>query len=95
MTYNTIALIQRDPTIRDRVSACVAVERIANPPEQWVADRAWQLATQPGWAEAWESAVASHANDENYSPGADDAAITDGMILSAVQTIQEVQDAVA
>lgn len=87
MTYNTIALIQRDPTIRDRVAACVAVEEIANPPEQWVADNAWRLATQPGWAEAWESAVAGHSDDQDYNPAADDAAITDLMILAAVQAI--------
>lgn len=85
--YMTIAEIQRDPYMRDRVSACVAVEWTPSMPESWVASHSWELATQPGWAAAWESAVASHPDDEGYRPGADEAVITDGMILSAVQSI--------
>jgi hypothetical protein len=39
------------------------------------------LAATPGWAEAWESAVAGGI----VSPGSDPGVITDGMILAAVQ----------
>lgn len=87
MTYAIIATIQRDPDIRDRVAACVAVEGLSPSPDQWAAENAWKLAAQPGWAAAWGSALASHAGEEAYAPGVDESVITDGMILSAVQSI--------
>jgi len=86
MTYKTVSIIQKDPNIRDRVSACIAIEDVALYPEQWGADHAWDLAAQPGWASAWESSLAAHP-EEDYEPGNDEAVITDGMILSAVQAI--------
>ena len=87
MTYQTIALIQRDPSIRDRVSACVSKEGVSPSPEQWVADHAWQLAARDGWADEWEAAKAANTSAENYEPGGDERAITDAMILTAVQEI--------
>lgn len=87
MTYAIVATICRDTDISRRVAACVAIERVSPTPEQWVAENAWTLAAQPGWAAAWGSALASHAGDETYSPGSDESVITDGMILSAVQSI--------
>ena len=41
----------------------------------------WQCAAEPGWGEAWESAIAGGTTDIGNDPGV----ITDGMILSAVQ----------
>ena len=87
MSYATVAVIRQDPWISDRVAACVALEGIPGRPEEWPIEHAWELATQPGWAAAWESALAAHANDPSYRPGADEAVITDAQILSAVQTI--------
>lgn len=85
MTYATVARIQGDPDLRERVAACVAVERISIYPEQWVTENAWPLASQPGWATAWESALIGA--EEGYHPGGDESVITDGMILSAVQAL--------
>lgn len=87
MTYATVATMRGDYNLSQRVSACVAIEGIASFPEQWAADHSWVLAAQPGWAEAWESSLAGHADDPSYAPGRDEAVITDGMILSAVQSL--------
>lgn len=88
MSYLTISTIRQDPWIRDRVAACVAVEKLSDQPVQWAVDHAWKMAAQPGWAAAWESALAAHPDgDPDYHPGADGAVITDGMILAAVQLL--------
>ena len=52
--------------------------------------RVWGAA--PGWDAAWESAKVSHPDDDDpntppYDPGADEAVITDGQILSQVQAM--------
>jgi hypothetical protein len=52
-------------------------------PENWAFRNSLLLAAQPGWSQAWESAVAAG----NPAPGGDAAVITDGMILSAVQAL--------
>lgn len=84
MSYATIATIQSDFHLHRRVTACVAAEKINAPDyEAWANEHRWQLATQPGWATAWESAV--EVQVEN--PGADPGVITDAMILAAVQSL--------
>jgi hypothetical protein len=83
MSYLTISRIAADPSIRLRCAACAAVERIPNP-ENWAYRSSLLLAAQPGWSEAWESAVAAG----NEQPGADPAVITDGMVLAAVQAVR-------
>jgi len=50
---------------------------------EWVDANVWTIVSSPGWALAWESALAGG----NPNPGSDDAVITDGMILSAVQPL--------
>lgn len=85
MSYATIATIQEDFALRRRINACAADEGIADP-EQWVLGHTWELAVQPGWAAAWESALASGIE----SPGRREDVISDGMLLSAVQSIQAV-----
>lgn len=52
-------------------------------PSYWVQERAWKFSAQPGWVDAYKYAVDS--GDEE--PGANEGAITDGMILSAVQAL--------
>ena len=83
MSFASVAAIRQDPWIRDRVMACVAVEGIGEP-EAWIAAHAWEIAAQPGWAVAWDSALAGDID----RPGANPAVITDGQILAAVQAIQ-------
>lgn len=87
MSYATVSNIRRDPWVRERVTACAAIEGVGDP-DQWASDRAWALAAQPGWAEAWESALAAHPED-GYLPGQDEAVITDQHILAAVQSLRE------
>lgn len=82
MTYKTIAVMADDESLNSRVTAAVASEHILDP-EGWLYPRRWSVASQPGWAAAWESAVASGIED----PGGDEGVITDGMILSGVQFI--------
>lgn len=84
MTYSTIADIAADPYILRRITAAAAQERKPRPYDQWAYNYRWDIASSPGWAEAWESAVAAGVS----SPGNDPAVITDGMILSAVQPIE-------
>jgi hypothetical protein len=82
MTYWDISTMARSTDLTAREQAAAAQE-LAGDPYQWVQDNALRLAAQPGWAEAWASALAA----ENPNPGRDPAVITDGMILSAVQAL--------
>lgn len=86
MSYLSVAAIKQNSWLRVRIAACVAVEDVSELPEEWVQDRLWALAAQPGWAQAWDSALAAHPED-SYEPGKDEAVITDGMILAAVQAL--------
>jgi hypothetical protein len=82
VSYLTISILAADPSIRLRCSACAAVEGVPDP-ENWAFRNSLLLAAQPGWSQAWESAVAAG----NPAPGGVAAVITDGMILSAVQAL--------
>jgi hypothetical protein len=86
MSYLTVSRIASDPFMRLRCGACAAVERIPDP-ENWAFKKSLLLAAQPGWSEAWESALASGVEH----PGADPGVITDGMILAAVQALLGVE----
>jgi hypothetical protein len=83
MSYLTVSRIAADPFMRLRCGACAAVEGIPDP-ENWAFRNSLLLASQPGWSEAWDSALAAG----NEQPGADEAVITDGMILAAVQALR-------
>jgi hypothetical protein len=84
MSYNNIAEVAHSGALRERIAACAAVEGITYPhPTEWADHHQWQLAASPGWGDAWAYALASDTAD----PGADEAVITDGMILAAVQEI--------
>jgi hypothetical protein len=82
--------MQSSASLRDRSAAAVAAEVAAGNTEgdtqyagQWAAQRAWDLAATPGWAEKWDSAEAAGITD----PGASDAVITDADLLSRVQQL--------
>jgi hypothetical protein len=70
----------------NRVAQAAATEGFSDP-DSWTAAHRRTWAASPGWDSAWESAYASHPDDPDYQPGTDEAVITDGMILSAVQAI--------
>jgi hypothetical protein len=81
MSYATIAAMTANGSLIQRLTAAAAEEEKSVPYSQWVMDHIWDLAATPGWAAAWESALAGGVAD----PGADESVITDGMILAAVQ----------
>lgn len=93
MSYLDVAELRDDGNIARRIMACVAVEGIDVEPGVWVTEHSWEFAAQPGWADAWASAKAGHADDDAYQPGRDGSVITDAMILSAVQSIQQTVEA--
>ena len=87
MSYLSISQAATDPQLRVRIAACIAQEGAIGTSIQegalYKADTIqWQCAAEPGWGEAWESAVASGTVPD---PGSDPAVISDGMILTAVQ----------
>jgi hypothetical protein len=84
MTYTTIAALATDNALFRRLVAAAAQEGKSDQVEAWVSERRWQFAATPGWAEAWESAMAAGDN----SPGSRNDVITDGMILAVVQPME-------
>ena len=80
MTYLTHATIAYSPAIRGRVTACAAREGADDPP-RWANAVIWTLPTSE-WIAAWASMEAA---DPGGDHGANEAGVTDGMILSAVQ----------
>ena len=87
MSYFSISELHKDDDFRGRIGACAQTEErvpnVSGAVEQWVADYAWEIASAPGFGDAYESAVVGGIE----RPGADPAVITDAMILSAVQAI--------
>jgi len=83
LTQNTIA---NNGFMFGRISQAAAEEGLASP-EGWTSDNRRIWAASPGWDDAWESAIVSHPDDPEYDPGADEAVITDGMILAQVQAM--------
>ncbi|HPJ19221.1 MAG TPA: hypothetical protein PLQ14_06925 [Actinomycetota bacterium] len=85
MSYQSIAQAAQNLNLKLRIAACVATQ--PDVPDNWwpipAADRLqWACAGEPGWGEAWESAVLNpDITDVGNNPGV----ITDAMILSAVQ----------
>jgi hypothetical protein len=86
MTYLDQNEIASSQTMFNRVAQCAAEQGEATP-DVWTNEHRRQWAATPGWADAWASAQASHPNQSGYDPGADDAVITDGMILAQVQAM--------
>lgn len=83
MSYSTQADLADDGHMRRRVVACAASEGISNP-ESWASEQRWALSASPGWVSAYASALAA----EKERPGDDEAVISDGMILAAVQALR-------
>jgi hypothetical protein len=93
MSYLDQSEIAGNAFMFSRVAQCAAQQGEADP-DSWtnVNRRIW--AASPGWDAAWASAQAAHESDPPpgpgetaYDPGADEAVITDQMILSQVQSM--------
>jgi len=82
MSYKTVADMAESFSLTRRLNAGAATESITDP-VSWVNAHRWELASSPGWDAAWNSAVAGGDAD----PGANDAVVTDPMILAAVQAL--------
>ena len=101
MSYLTQNEIAQSLTMTNRVAQAYADEvfdaygpidpqtQRTKDPDRWAADERRYWASAPGWSEAWESAIASHPPEDfpDYDPGADPGVITDGMVLSQVQSM--------
>lgn len=87
MAFYDVSLLARDQDFLSRVSACYAQEtplgQLTTDPHQWAVQHQWDLASAPGFGDAYASALAS----DNPAPGQDPSVITDPQILSAVQTL--------
>lgn len=87
MSYLNQSLIASNMSMYARIAQCAAEENIPEP-DAWTNTNRREWASAPGWDDAWASALASHEDDPQYDPGADEAVITDAMILSQVQSMQ-------
>lgn len=92
--YLAMSQIANDALMVERVRSCTtqqnALGSISVPdPIVWADENRYVWAASPGWAGAWDSALAAHPPDDepNYRPGGDPAVITDGQILSTVQAL--------
>lgn len=84
MSYWIISQMSLDSDLSSREAACFAQERFSRQdPVTWAVEHAMDLASEPGWAEAYESALAANV----AHPGKDEGVITDTMILSGVQEV--------
>jgi hypothetical protein len=82
VSYATIHQCANDAAFVDRVTACIAQEGDANPVAA-LGNVIWPVASKSDIEAAYASALAA----ANPNPGGDEAVISDGMILSAVQSI--------
>jgi hypothetical protein len=87
MAYNDVALLANDQGFISRTAAAYATETLSDAdhdyPVDWANQHSWDLAAQPGFGDAYASALASGTPD----PGTDPAVISDAMILSGIQAI--------
>lgn len=91
MSYLTQNEIASNSPMFWRVAQAAAEEGTPNP-DEWTNDNRRLWGAAPGWDDAWASARVAHPEPE-YDPGMDEAVITDGMILSQVQSMQGNQEA--
>jgi hypothetical protein len=83
MGYTEIAVLHSDPEFLQRVAACYSTQTGTDDPDTWATRHAWDMAAQPGFGDAYASAVAGGIEH----PGANPSVISDAQILSAVQSI--------
>ena len=83
MTYANIAAITESASLQRRLQACAAEQQKPKPYGEWVYNHIWDIASAPGWAAKWASALAGGVTD----PGANEGVITDADILAVIQTM--------
>lgn len=86
MAYADVSALAQDGDFIMRTTACAAVEGIGSAEEsvnQWVANHQWDMAAMPGFGDKYASALAGGIP----RPGLDQSVISDGEILSAVQSL--------
>lgn len=86
MGYFDVSELAANTDFLNRVAACYAVETplgTGELPPQWATEHSWDMASAPGFGDAYASAVAGGVP----RPGADPSVITDAQILSAVQAV--------
>ena len=86
MAYYDVSVLANDGDFASRTMACIAIEApdtATSTPYAWWSEHNWDMASQPGFGDAYASAIASGVEN----PGRDAAVISDAQILSAVQSI--------
>ena len=85
MAYFDVAQLSGDGDFIDRVTAAYATDHpdTAQDAPAWADTHRWNVAGQPGFGDAYASAIAGGVPN----PGRDPAVISDAQILSAVQSI--------
>lgn len=83
MSFHTINLCANDASFQGRLRACCAQENRPPDPDTAMWAVRWPVSTKSDIEQAYASALAA----DNPDPGGDESVITDGMILSAVQSI--------
>lgn len=81
MAYEHVVRLANDGDMQHRIAAAAASEGYEGDPLAWAIDHKWEFASEPGWADAYNSAELSFIDRPGLRPGA----ISDAMILSAVQ----------
>lgn len=87
MAYSDVVLLASDNDFTMRTAACAATEQIefsdGQSASNWAFDHVWQMAAMPGFGDKYASALANGI----VRPGNDPSVISDGDILSAVQSL--------
>lgn len=84
MAYQSVVEMASSQSLLARIVAAAAGEGV-DQPLAWAQARVWQLASSPGWADAWDYAKGTQNDDVNPDTGMRPGVIGDAMILSAVQ----------
>jgi hypothetical protein len=86
MAYFDVASLAADADFALRTTAAYATESLADPaadPPAWQAEHSWAMAAQPGFGDAYASAIVAGVP----RPGKDPSVISDAQILSALQSL--------
>lgn len=80
MSYLTQSRMAQDYGLIMRIAACAAAEGELSP-TGWADTHRQRLIATPGWDDAYEASATDN-------PGEDEAAVTDSMILAAVEQLR-------
>jgi len=90
MGYSDVAALNADQDFVQRTIAAYAEETLDSTsadPAIWQRNNSWKMAAQPGFGDAYASAIAGSVE----RPGNDPAVISDAQILSAVQAVMAIE----